>query len=324
NFVVNTDQTLATVEIGPGDATPVFLPFFHIYGLMCLMHLAVIAGGKIVTMPRFDLAEFLRLIEEHRARALWVVPPVAIALAKHPLVAEFDLSSVEYVNSAAAPLGAETAEALAARLGCVVAQGYGMTELSPVVAISRTDAHRSGASGRLVPNTELRIVDPETGADRAPGEEGEVIVRGPQVMKGYLGNPEATAGTIDADGWLHTGDIGVMDADGYLHIRDRVKELIKVKGFQVAPAELEAVLLELPAVADAAVIGVPDEEAGERPVAFVVAASGAAAEAEPLMAHLDARLSHYKQLSAVHFVDAIPKSASGKILRRVLRAEHAG
>ena len=195
-----------------------------------------------------------------------------------------------------------------------------MTELSPVSHFTPPGRNRPGASGLTVPNTECLIVDAESGDSLGPGKDGELWVRGPQVMRGYLNQPEATAATLDADGWLHTGDIAHFDADGYLFIVDRLKELIKYKGFQVPPAELEALLLTHPAVADAAVIGVPDAEAGELPVGFVVLKAGAQATDQEIMAFVAKQVAHYKQLRRVTFIDAVPKSASGKILRRLLRS----
>ena len=319
NLVANLDQILPVAGLEPGELTPAFLPFFHIYGLEILMNAYLTAGAGLVTMPRFDLEQFLALAERHRARRLWIVPPVAIALAKHPLVDRFDLSSVEQVNSAAAPLGAELAEAVGKRLGCIATQAYGMTEMSPASHVTPLRAARPGSVGITIPGTECRIVDPVTGADLGPGEEGELWVRGPQVMKGYLNNPEATAACLDADGWLRTGDIAAFDEDGYLFIRDRLKELIKFKGFQVAPAELEAVLVAHPDVADAAVVGMPDDEAGEVPVAFLVGAGDRRLTLEETDAWFEGQLAHYKRVRRVEYLDAIPKSASGKILRRLLR-----
>ena len=320
NLASNVDQTLATGASGRGEVTVAFLPFFHIYGLECLMNIVLAAGGSLVTMPRFDLEMFLKLSSEHRTKRMYVVPPVMIALAKHPMVANYDLSCVEQVNSGAAPLGGDVTDTVSARLGCVSTQGYGMTELSPVSHTSPKEVARTGASGQTVANTESRVVDPATGKDVPPGEEGELWVRGPQVMKGYWKNEKATAETLDAEGWLHTGDIVRFDADGFMYVTDRLKELIKYKGFQVAPAEVEAALITHPAVADVGVIGVPDDEAGEIPMAFVVAAAGGDAPTlEQLQAHLDGELSHYKQVRRIEIVDAIPKAASGKILRRVLR-----
>jgi len=274
-----------------------------------------------VTMPRFELEPFLALLEAHRITRAFVVPPLVLALANDPAVDRYDVSSLRGVMSGAAPLDAALETACARRLECALIQGYGLTEASPVThAVSdEPGAARPGTIGRLVPNTECRIVDPASGADLGPGEDGELLIRGPQVMSGYLNNRDATAATLDADGWLHTGDIGRVDADGYFTIVDRLKELIKYKGFQVPPAELEAVLRTHPAVGDAAVIPIPDEECGEVPKAFVVLRRAVPPEA--LLAYVAERVAPYKKIRAVEVVDAIPRSPSGKILRRVLR-EH--
>jgi len=276
-------------------------------------------GATIVTVPRFDLEQSLSLIQEHKITRLFAVPPIVLALAKHPLVDQYDLSSLRQVFSGAAPLGAELAQEAAGRINCEVVQGYGMTEMSPVSHVTRMGGFKPGTCGVTVANTECRIVDTEGGDDQDVGAVGELWVRGPQVMRGYLNNPEATAETIDSDGWLHTGDVGFIDEDGHLTIVDRVKELIKYKGFQVAPAELEALLLTHPAIADAAVIGVPDEEAGEHPRAFIVLQPGAELTAEEITAFTAEHVATYKVVHDVVFTDEIPKSASGKILRRVLR-----
>ena len=319
NLVANVAQIQAIQPVAPGEPTLAVLPFFHIYGMLVLMSYFPASGGAVVTLPRFELEAALRLVEQHRMRRLYLVPPIVLALAKHPLVDRFDLGSLEFILSGAAPLGPELERACAARLGCEVVQGYGMTEMSPVSHFTPSGRGRPGSAGLTVPNTLCRIVDPETGRDAAPGEVGELWVKGPQVMLGYLNKPEATAEAM-RDGWLRTGDLGRLDADGYLFIADRVKELIKVKGFQVPPAEIEALLVSHPAVADAAVIGFPDDEAGEVPVAFVVRAPGADPSPEALQAFVAGHVAHYKQLRRITFVDAIPKSPSGKILRRVLRA----
>jgi acyl-CoA synthetase (AMP-forming)/AMP-acid ligase II len=296
------------------------LPFFHIYGLVVIMNIPLYRGATIVTIPRFDLAEFLRVIQDYRITRAWVVPPIVLAMAKHPLVDEYDVSSLEYMNSGAAPLSAELEVACGERLGCTMQQGYGLTETSPVThwVNDCLAGQMPGAIGPAVPNTECRIVDVVTEEDLGPGEPGELLIRGPQVMKGYLGNPEATARTLDAEGWLHTGDIARVDEGGELRIVDRMKELIKYKGYQVAPAELEALLLTHPAIGDAAVIGRPDEEAGEVPKAFVVTAGDATITPEEVMGFVAERVAPYKKVRAVEIVDEIPKSPSGKILRRVL------
>jgi len=320
NLVVNVDQIIKAGDIQSGEVAAAFLPFFHIYGMTVLMNVHLGGGGALVTMPRFDLELFLKISQDHKARRMWIVPPVAIALAKHPLVDKYDLSSIEQVFSGAAPLGAEVSDAVAKRLNCISVQGFGMTELSPVSHTTPLGKPKSGSSGTALPNTTCRIVDPVSGEDLDVGKEGELWIKGPQVMKGYLNNEKATAETMTPDGWLKTGDIAYIDEDGYMFIVDRLKELIKFKGFQVAPAELEATLVAMDGISDAAVIGLPDDEAGELPVAFVVAGTPAPSEAD-IKAHMAKTLSSYKQVHRVTFVDEIPKSASGKILRRVLKAQ---
>ncbi len=324
NLVANMEQAAAPFHLEQDDVIVAVLPFFHIYGMTVLMNLGLRTGMTIVTMPRFDLEGFLGAIQEHQVTRAYVVPPIALALAKHPLVDSFDLSSLDGVFSGAAPLGAELEVAVAERLGCRVSQGYGMTETSPVThAVPHEEgAGRPGTIGPALPNTECRIVDSETGEDAAEGERGELWIRGPQVMQGYLNNEEATRATIDDEGWLHTGDVAVVDGDGYFAIVDRVKELIKYKGFQVAPAELEALCVEHPGVTDAAVIPVPDEEAGEIPKAFLVLKDDGTTPSD-VQEFVAGKVSTYKQIRAVEVVEEIPKSASGKILRRVLRDREA-
>ncbi len=319
NLVANSLQSNAQQPVTEDDTLVGVLPFFHIYGLNVVMNAVLRNGATVVTMPRFDLEGYLKLVQEHRATKAHLVPPIVLALAKSPLVERYDLSSLKLVNSGAAPLSAELAETAATRVGCPVVQGYGMTESSPVTHVTPTDPdrHRPGTIGPPVPNTECKIAELPGGAELDPGEEGEVCVRGPQVMRGYLDDPDATAATVDAEGWLHTGDVGHADDDGYVVLVDRVKELIKYKGYQVAPAELEALLVEHTAVAEAAVIGRPDEEAGEVPVAFVALAGNATPE--EIQAYVAERVAPYKKLRALEVVDEIPKSPSGKILRRKLR-----
>ena len=317
NLVANIAQAASVSAIRPTDTAIAFLPFFHIYGMTVLMNLYLNQRARIITMPRFDLETFLRLIEEHRATRLYIVPPVALALAKHPLVDRFDVSSVQQIFSGAAPLGAEIETLVGTRFGAASVQGYGMTELAPISHMTVGENIRHGSSGQAVPSTECRIVDPVTLADLGPGQEGELWVRGPQVMAGYLNNAEATGATLVEGGWLRTGDLAEIDADGFMFIRDRLKELIKYKGFQVAPAEVEAALCALAGVTDAAVVGRADAEAGEVPVAFVVTAGGV--DEAALRAHCEGCLASYKRPVEYRFVDSVPKSASGKILRRELR-----
>ncbi|HEX9775190.1 MAG TPA: 4-coumarate--CoA ligase family protein [Actinomycetota bacterium] len=322
NLVSNLEQFIPLSDLVIGEEVLIaVLPFFHIFGMQVVMNGGLRTGGTVVTLPRFDLEQFLSAIQEHKVTRAYLVPPIILALAKHPLVDDYDLSSLKQIVSGAAPLGADLAAEASARIDCEIVQGYGLTETSPVTNFTPPGEFKPGTVGLLVPNTEMRIVDPETGGD---GEEGEIWYRGPQIMAGYLNNPEATAITIDADGWLHTGDIGTVDAGGHLRITDRLKELIKYKGFQVPPAELEALLITHPAVVDVAVIGIPDEEAGELPKAFVVLKPGAEATGDELMAFTAEHLAHYKHVRSVEFVEEIPKSASGKILRRLLRDRETG
>jgi 4-coumarate--CoA ligase len=324
NLVANVLQITAPGAFEESDVVMAVLPFFHIFGMEVMMNCGLALGATIVTMPRFELEPFLHAHQHYRVTRSFVVPPILVALAKHPLVAQFDLASVRRIVSGAAPLSAELGAEVEARLGCPVVQGYGMTELSPVSHLAPPTGYRPGSVGVTVPNAQTMIVDPSTGRALGVDEDGEIWVRGPMVMAGYLNNPAATASIVDRDGWLHTGDIGHVDAAGNLFVVDRLKELIKYKGFQVPPAELEALLLTHGAVADAAVVGLPDEEAGEVPAAFVVLKAGARVSAAEIMAHVGAQVAHYKQLRRVTFTDAIPKSASGKILRRVLRERAAG
>jgi acyl-CoA synthetase (AMP-forming)/AMP-acid ligase II len=323
NLVANIVQSGPIIRIGESTRILAVLPFFHIYGMQVLMNNGLYVGATIVTMPRFDLPEFLRVIQEHRTDRVYIAPPVAVALAKHPLVDQYDLSAIDTIFSGAAPLDVDLAAAVRKRLGCKVLQGYGMTEMSPVshaIPEGRDDIS-VGTVGVIYPNMENRFVDPATGEDVGVGERGELWCRGPNVMKGYLNNPEATAATLDADGYLHTGDVAVIDADGVVTIVDRVKELIKYKGYQVPPAELEAVLLTHPQIADAAVVGVIDAEGEEVPKAFVVRQVGADdLDAAGVMTFVAERVAPHKKVRVVEFIEAIPKSAAGKILRKDLRA----
>jgi len=323
NLVANIVQSLAAITLDESDAFVAVLPFFHIYGMQVLMNMGLSAGATIVTMPRFDLEQFLSLHQEHSMTRSFVAPPMVVALAKHPLVDSYDLSALNQIFSGAAPLSAELALEAGTRLECEVVQGYGMTELSPVSHATPAGQFKPGSVGITLPNTELQIVDPASGDSLGLDQDGEVWVRGPQVMKGYLNNDAATAATIDSDGWLHTGDIGHVDADGHLFVVDRLKELIKYKGFQVPPAELEALLLTHPSVADAAVIGLPDDVAGEIPAGFVVLKPGHDVTEADIQAFVAGQVASYKQVRRLTFVDAVPKSASGKILRRVLRDQAA-
>lgn len=328
NLVANVEQSRVLIDVTPEDRVLAVLPFFHIYGMTVLLNIALRQRARLVTMPRFDLVEFLETIQRFGCTYIFIAPPIAVALAKHPIVDQYDISSVRTMLSGAAPLDGETGEAAAQRMNARMLQGYGMTEMSPVshaIPPGSTGIPLSSI-GVLIPNQEAKIVDVDTGAEITEvGPEGvtapgELWVRGPNIMVGYLGRAQETGETLDEDGFLHTGDVAVYHEGGYFSIVDRVKELIKYKGYQVAPAELEAVLLLNPNIADAAVIGVLDEDGQEIPKAFVVAAPGADLSEEDVMDHVAGHVAPYKKVRAVQFVEEIPKSSSGKIMRRDLRA----
>jgi acyl-CoA synthetase (AMP-forming)/AMP-acid ligase II len=318
NLVANIVQVDGLDDLDEKSVLSGVLPFYHIYGMLVIMNLSLYRGAAIIVLPRFDLEQFLQTAEDFKLTRAHVVPPIVLALAKHPLVDEFNLSSLRALSSGAAPLGEALANSCAKRLGCIVKQGYGLTETSPVThyQVDDPDKIKPAAIGPPIRNTECMIIDTMTGEALGPNQEGEVLIRGPQVMKGYLNNPEATAATIDNQGYLHTGDIGYVDDDGYFYIIDRVKELIKFGGLQVAPAELEALLLSHPDIADAAVIPSPDEKAGEVPKAFIVRERDITEE--EVMQFVADRVSPHKKIRRVEFIDNIPKSAAGKILRRFL------
>ncbi|CKH56615.1 4-coumarate--CoA ligase family protein [Mycolicibacterium smegmatis] len=333
NLVANVAQIRPLQGMRRDDRLLAVLPFFHIYGMTVLLNAALHARAQLVVMPSFDLAEFLGNIAERRCTYAYIAPPVAVALAKHPMVDSYDLSALEGIMSGAASLDAELGLAVARRLDCRVVQGYGMSELSPVSHVTPKDGGLStvgtvaplDSCGWTVPNSESKIVDPETGAEievpaEGLSETGELWFKGPNVMAGYLNNERATRETIDDDGFLHTGDLARVDATGCVYIVDRLKELIKYKGYQVPPAELEALLLTHPGIADAAVIGVQDPESGEEvPKAFVVRQPGIDLGADEVMAFVAGQVAPYKKVRQVEFIEAVPKSAAGKILRKELR-----
>lgn len=309
--------------MGMPDATTLsVIPWFHAYGLLTLIGMSV-GGRRLVTMARYTVQDFLSALSKYRCDALFGVPPLLLMLAKHPLVTAHDLSHLKIVYSGAAPLSREVADAVQARVPSVlgVFQGFGMSEMTLSVLQQNPMFCTSGSVGVLRPGIWGKIVDPVTGATLTQrGERGEMCFRGAAIMKGYVGDAMATRDTIDAAGWLHTGDIGYVSADGEWFIVDRLKELIKYKGFQVPPAELEAVLLQHADIVDAGVIGVPDERVGERAMGFVVRRAGARLTAGEVEAFVAERMSHAKRLhGGVRFVREIPKNPSGKILRRELR-----
>jgi acyl-CoA synthetase (AMP-forming)/AMP-acid ligase II len=327
NLVANVAQSVPNVGVARDDRVLAVLPFFHIYGMTVLLNLALAQRSSLVTMPRFDLADFLRCIAEHRCTYAFIAPPIAVALAKHPLVDQYDLSSLQTVFSGAAPLDGALGEAVAKRISVRMRQGYGMTEMSPVshaIPLNWGDVPLDSV-GPAIPNLESKLVDPITGEEIEIPEEGEsapgeLLCRGPNIMVGYLNNPQATSEVLEPDGFLHTGDIATANARGIVTIIDRLKELIKYKGYQVAPAVLEAVLLTHPQIADAAVIGVLDDDGQEIPKAFVVLQKGEVLGGQDVMDFVASRVAPYEKVRRVAFVDSIPKSSAGKILRKDLRS----
>lgn len=305
------------------DVLPAILPFYHVYGLGVMLLAKLAQGVKFVTLPRFEPNSFFKLLDEHQATVLYLAPPLVLLLASHPGVRPKHLQSLRHVMSGAAPLGSLDVERFLRRTPPTtdILQGYGMTEASPLITHGIIGSTDYDSAGVPVPNTEMKVVDAETRTDLPQGEMGEICLRGPQVMKGYLNRPEATAEMIDSEGWLHTGDLGYYDKEGHFYVVDRLKELIKVKGFQVAPAELEEILRSHPDIDDAAVIGVPDERAGEVPRAFVVPKRSQISE-EDVKKYVAEKMSEYKQLKGgVEFLASVPKSPSGKILRRMLKGQ---
>ncbi|KAB8265379.1 hypothetical protein BDV32DRAFT_158920 [Aspergillus pseudonomiae] len=309
------------------------LPLFHITGLVHQMHLPIIRNSTVYMLPSFTMESMLATIVEYQITEILSVPPIIIRLLTDPIVSNYDLSHVKTFSSGAAPISGEILQKLKARFPWTgFKQGYGMTESCSCITAHPPEKQTyeyAQRAGIIVANTEVKILDPQTGKEMGPGEEGEILARGPQVVMGYLGNEKATRETFDADGWLHTGDVGFMDPEGFLVITDRIKEMIKVKGIGVSPAELEDLLLGHPVVDDAAVTSVADDYSGEKPKAYVVVKAaakprlatedGVRAVGKELIEYVRAKKVRHKWIVEVEFMDEIPKSASGKILRRVLR-----
>ncbi|KAL7569274.1 hypothetical protein ACA910_016825 [Epithemia clementina (nom. ined.)] len=305
------------------------LPFFHIYAFTVSLLYTAWRGQTLITSSgRFDLEEYCKAIETYKVERSHLVPPILLGLAKSPVVDKYDLSSLQTIISAAAPLGSDTEKRVSDRIGCIVKQAWGMSELSPLATANSDDNARSGSVGPLTSSTFGKIVD-EHGNSLPPNQSGELLIKGPQVMAGYLNEPDKTAETKSDSGWLRTGDVAHYDEDGFFYITDRIKELIKVRGYQVAPAELEALLLTHEAVQDVAVIGKPDEACGELPRAYIVLRENSAGEEanstvseDDIYDWVKSRVAPHKRLDGgIVFTDKVPKSASGKILRRLLRDE---
>jgi len=330
NLVANVVQTYPVLDVTYDDRVLALLPFTHIYGMTVLLNIALKRRATLITMPKFDLADFLRIVQDQKCTYLFIAPPIAVALSKHPLVDEYELGSVRAILCGAAPIDHTLMSAVATRLNTRMRQGYGMSEASPVTHILPPDAEDQGLSlgsiGFAIANLEAKLINVETAAEiEAPAEgqsePGELWVRGPNVMLGYLGRDDATAEIIDVDGFLHTGDIATVGVFGEFYIVDRLKELIKYKGHQVAPAELEALLLRHPDITDSAVVSAMDEEGQEIPKAFVVRREGSNLDESGVMDFVAARVAPHKKVRAVAFLDVVPKSASGKILRKDLRGK---
>lgn len=321
NIIANVRQLHSRDWVLHGDVIVNMFPLYHVAGLNCILNAYLAAGATLVLMRRFDLQLFLTLNERYGATLLACPPPVILALTKSPGCADFPFNRLKGAVCGAAPLGAELHEAFEQRTAVLLGQAWGMSEATGIISATPNDPakRKFGSCGYLFPSTEAQVVDTVSLKPLGVGETGEIWLRGPQLMNGYWKQPEATAQTLVGDGWMRTGDIGYFDSDGCIFLVDRLKELIKYKAYQVAPAELEDIIQSHPSVLDAAVIGAPDEAAGEIPMAFVVRKAGAALDASELLQYVAARVAPYKKIRAVEFIDQIPKSPAGKILRRVLK-----
>ncbi|KAI4352664.1 hypothetical protein L6164_006892 [Bauhinia variegata] len=315
-------QWAVNVSASQDDVFLNFIPMFHIYGLTFFGLSLLCMSITSVVMQKFDFTTMLAAIETHKVNNIPAVPPVILAMAKHASKARCDLSSLRRVGSGAAPLSKEVEREFRQRFPWVeLRQGYGLTESGgpATFSASNEDAKtRPDSCGRLLPRFYAKVVDIETGKPLPPLKEGELWLKSPTIMKEYLGNLEATTATVDPGGWLRTGDLGYIDEDGFVHIVERIKELIKHKGYQVAPAELESVLLSHPMILDAAVIPVEDEETGQIPMAYVVRAAGSELTEDQVIQYVSSQVAPYKKVRRVSFIDTIPKSAAGKILRKDL------
>ncbi|XP_063828420.1 uncharacterized protein LOC135077808 [Ostrinia nubilalis] len=299
------------------------LPFYHIYGLVIIMLHKLSVGGKVVTLPKFEPTSFLKTFDDHRTSLLYTAPPLVLFLASFPGVTSKHLESVNRIVCGAAPLPKSDIDKVLEKVkhDLKFLQVYGLTETSPLVTTFTQDYQKYTTAGFPISNTELKIIGGKS-ENLGPNQVGELLIRGPQIMKGYRNNVEATNNCITEDGWFKSGDLASIDEDGSLTIADRLKELIKVKGYQVPPAELESVIKEHPAVLDAGVVGIPDPKTGERPKAFVVLKEGLKAVPKDIETFVSERVAEFKRLKDVTFVDSLPKNPSGKLLRRILKEKH--
>ncbi|XP_057531629.1 peroxisomal OPC-8:0-CoA ligase 1 [Amaranthus tricolor] len=299
------------------------VPMFHIYGLVAFATGLLAAGATIVVLPKFEMNDLFLAISKYKISYFPLVPPILVAMVNNAdqIKKNFNLSSLSHVLSGGAPLGKELIEGFIEKFpNVVIMQGYGLTESTAIGAStdSLEESRRYGTAGLLSPSIEARIVDPDSGKVLGVNQTGELWLRGPTIMKGYFNNQEATANTLTSDGWLKTGDVCYIDEDGFLFVVDRLKELIKYKGYQVAPAELEALLLTHPEIADAAVIPFPDKNVGQFPMAYVVRKAGSSLSENEIMDFVGKQVAPYKRIRRVAFIEFVPKNASGKILRKDL------
>jgi acyl-CoA synthetase (AMP-forming)/AMP-acid ligase II len=329
NIVANVLQGLAyEPQLTEKDNILAFLPFFHIYGLTCILHFSVYRGNKCVVMPKFDIEDWCRIVQDHKITFAYMVPPVVLLLSKHPCVDKYDLSTIRMMNSGAAPLTKEIVDAVYKRTKLKVKQGYGLSETSPTTHMQDWADWQThiGSVGKMLPNQVAKFMSPEE-KELPVGEVGELWIKGPNIFKGYLNNPEGTKNALTDDDYFKTGDVGYLDKEGNFYITDRVKELIKYKGFQVPPAELEGLLASHEKINDVAVMGIYREDiASEVPLAYVVPKQGVQVGPElekEIVGWLASKVANHKRLrGGVKFTDEIPKSASGKILRRLLKDKY--
>ncbi|XP_053405468.1 uncharacterized protein LOC123565832 isoform X2 [Mercenaria mercenaria] len=324
NVVSNLIQHQNAFSTTTDDTYLAVLPFYHIYGMVMSLCGTLQDGGLVVIPTGFDPEGYLKAIVKHKVTQITLTPPLLLFLTRHPAVDRIDLSCLRKIICGAAPLAEAVSQEFMGKKNKIIRQSYGMTETSPVVTLDY-ETITAGSVGPLLANTEAKFIDPATGKSLGRNETGELCVRGPQIMKGYLNNEKATKTTIDEDGWLHTGDIGRMGDNDCIVITDRLKELIKYKDLQVAPAELEDLLHKHPAIEDVAVIGMPDERAGELPMAYVVLKPDMSLSEHDIIKYVEQNVADFKNLrGGVKFVKEIKKSPSGKILRRLLKDQLSG